>query len=101
MDLYSTGDFSWHVMVGDPATVTFDTDPSTVTFFVRSENLGTVSDIQILDVNGDFIMEVIPTTMFVQVMVSRNPGETLVGSIIVTSTSGSDVVIDDFVWVIP
>ncbi len=99
--LYQTGDFSWHVMVGDPATVTFDTNPSTVTFFVRSENLGTVSDIQVLDENGDFIMGVLPTTMFVQVMVSRNPGDTLIGSIIVTSTSGGDVVIDDFVWVIP
>ena len=100
-DLYQTGNFSWHVMVGSPATVTFDTDPSTVTFFVRSENLGTVSDIQVLDVNGDFIMQVIPTTMFLQVLVSRNPGDTLIGSIIVTSTSGGDVVIDDFVWVIP
>jgi len=39
--------------------------------------------------------------MFVQVMVSRNPGDTLIASIIVTSTSGGDVVIDDFVWVIP
>ncbi len=100
--LYQTGDFSWHVMVGDPATVTFDTNPSTVTFFVRSENLGTVSDIQVLDENSDLIMPVIiPTTMFVQVMVSRDPGQTLIGSIIVTSTSGGDVVIDDFVWVIP
>ena len=101
-DLYSSGNFAWHVMVADPATVTFDTNPSTVTFFVRSENLGTVSDIQILDENSDLIMPVIiPTTMFVQVMISRDPGQTLIGSIIVTSTSGGDVVIDDFVWVVP
>ena len=101
-DLYSSGNFAWHVMVADPATVTFDTNPSTVTFFVRSENLGTVSDIQVLDENSDLIMPVIiPTTMFVQVMISRDPGQTLIGSIIVTSTSGGDVVIDDFVWVVP
>ncbi len=100
-DLYSSGDFAWHVMVGDPATVTFDTNPSTVTFFVRSENLGTVSDIQVLDENSDLIMPVIiPTTMFVQVMISRDPGQTLIGSIVVTSTSGGDVVIDDFIFVI-
>ena len=100
--LYQTGDFSWHVMVGDPATVTFDTNPSTVTFFVRTEFAGTVSDIQVLDENSDLIVPVIiPTTMFVQVIISRDPGQPLIGSIIVTSTSGSDVVIDDFVWVIP
>ena len=34
-DLYSSGNFAWHVMVADPATVTFDTNPSTVTLFVR------------------------------------------------------------------
>ena len=90
------------MMVGDPATVTFDTNPSTVTFFVRTEFAGTVSDIQVLDENSDLIVPVIiPTTMFVQVIISRDPGQTLIGSIIVTSTSGSDVVIDDFVWVIP
>ncbi len=99
---YSSGAFAWHVMVADPATVTFDTNPSTVTFFVLSENLGTVSDIQVLDENDDLIMPVIiPTPMFVQVIISRDPGQTLIGSIIVTSTSGGDVVIDDFVWVIP
>ena len=99
--LYQSGDFSWHVLSGTSATVTFDTNPSTVTFFVRTETAGTVSDIQILDENSEFIMEVIPTTMFVRVMISRNPGQTLIGSIIVTSTRDGDVVIDDFVWVVP
>ena len=102
MDLYSSGNFSWHVLSGTSATVTFETLPSTVTFFVRNELTGTVSDIQVLDENNDLIMPVIiPTTMFVQVMISRDPGQTLIGSIIVTSTSGGDVVIDEFVWVIP
>ena len=99
--LYSSGDFAWHVLSGTSAIVTFETLPSTVTFFVRTEFAGTVSDIQILDENSDLIMPVIiPTTMFVQVIISRDPGQTLIGSIIVTSTSGGDVVIDDFVWVI-
>ncbi len=97
-DLYSSGDFSWHVLSGTSATVTFETLPSTVTFFVRTEFVGTVSDIQILDENGDLIMEVIPTSVFQQVVVNRDPGQTLIGSIVVTSTSGGDVVIDDFVF---
>ena len=98
-DLYSSGDFSWHVLSGTSAIVTFETLPSTVTFFGRTEFAGTVSDIQILDENSDLIMPVIiPTTMFVQVIISRDPGQTLIGSIIVTSTIGGDVVIDDFVF---
>ncbi len=90
------------MLSGTSATVTFETLPGTVSFFVRTEFADTVSDIQILDENGDLIMPVIiPTTMFVQVIVSRDPSQTLIGSIIVTSTSDGDVVIDDFVWVIP
>ncbi len=97
-DLYSSGNFAWHVLRGTSATVTFETLPSTVTFFVRAENVGTVSDIQILDENGDLIMEVIPTSVFQQVVVNRDPGQTLISTIVVTSTSGGDVVIDDFVF---
>ncbi len=96
--LYSSGSFAWHVLSGTSATVTFETLASTVTFFVRAENAGTVSDIQILDENGDLIMEVIPTSVFQQVVVNRDPGQTLIGTIVVTSTSGGDVVIDDFVF---
>ena len=98
--LYSSGNFAWHVLSGTSATVTFETLPITVTFFVRRESTGTVSDIQILDENGDLIMPVTPTNVFQQVVVNRAPGQTLIGSIVVTSTSGGDVVIDDFVFVI-
>ena len=96
--LYSSGNFAWHVLSGTSAMVTFETLPSTVTFFVRAENAGTVSDIQILDENGDLIMEVIPTSVFQQVVVNRDPGQTLIGTIVVMSTSDGDVVIDDFVF---
>jgi hypothetical protein len=99
-DLYSSGDFSWHVLSGTSATVTFETLPSTVTFFVRTEFMGTVSDIQILDENGDLITPVTPTNVFQQIVVNRDPGQTIIGSIVVTSTSGGDVVIDDFIFVI-
>jgi len=96
--LYSSGNFAWHVLSGTSATVTFETMPSTLTFFVRTEFAGTVSDIQILDENDDLIMPVTPTNVFQQVIVNRDPGQTLIGSIVVTSTSGGDVVIDDFTF---
>ena len=105
-DLYSSGDFAWHVLSGTSATVTFETLPSTVTFSVRAETAGTVSEIQILDENGDLIMPVtptnpvIPTSDFQQVIVNRDPGQTLIGSVVVTSTSGGDVVIDDFIFIV-
>jgi len=99
-DLYSSGNFAWHVLSGTSAIVTFETLPSTVTFFVRTVFADTVSDIQILDENGDLIMSVIPTRAFQQVIVDRVPGETLISSIVVTSTSGGDVVIDDFIFVV-
>ena len=99
-DLYSSGNFAWHVLDATSATVTFETLPSTVTFFVRTENLDTVSEIQILDENGDLIMSVIPTGVFQQVIVNRDPGQTLIGSIVITSISGGDVVIDDFNFVV-
>ncbi len=88
------------MLSGTSATVTFETLPSTVTFFVRTEFAGTVSDIQILDENDDLIMSVTPTNVFQQVIVNRDPGQTLIGSIVVTSTSGGDVVIDDFIFVV-
>ena len=84
--------------IGTPATVTFETLPSMVTFFVRNEFAGTVSDIQVLDENNDLIMAVSPTDVFQQIVVNRDPGQTLIDSVVVTSTSGGDVVIDDFTW---
>ncbi len=98
--LYRSGDFSWHVLSGTSAIVTFETLPSTVTFNVRTEFMGTVSDIEIRDENGDFIMAVTPTDVFQQVVVNRDPGQTIIGSIVVMSISGGDVVIDEFIFVI-
>ena len=97
-DFYSSGDFAWHVLNGTSATVTFETLPSMVTFFVRNEFAGTVSDIQVLDENNDLIMAVTPTDFFQQIVINRAPGQTLIDSVVVTSTSGGDVVIDDFSW---
>ena len=99
-EFYSSGIFAWHVLIGTSATVTFETQPSTLTFFVRRENSDTVSDVQVLDENGDLIMGVTPTDIFQQVIVNRVAGQTFIDSVVVTSTSGGDVVIDDFVFII-
>ena len=40
---YITGLNSWHVLIGTSATVTFGTLPSSVNFFVRTENVTDVS----------------------------------------------------------
>jgi hypothetical protein len=45
-------------------------------------------------------MAVTPTDFFQQIVVNRDSGQTLIGSVVFTSTSGGDVVIDDFVFVI-
>ncbi len=95
-DLYSTGDFAWHVP--SSAIVTFETLPSTLTFDVRTEFAGDVSDIDILDENGALIQNVVPTNAFQKISVIRGAGQTLIGSVEVTSTSGGDVIIDDLTF---
>ena len=62
--------------------------------------MNTVSNVMVLDENGDLITQVTPTTVFQQIVVNRAPSETLIGSVVVTNTSGGDVVIDDFVFVV-
>ncbi len=99
-DYYSSGDYAWYVLNETSATVTFETLPSTLTFFVRSELAATVSDIQVLDENGEMIMQMAPTNILQQVIVNRAVGQTIIGSVVVTSTSGGDVVIDDCIFLI-
>jgi len=79
--LYRDGDNSWHILYGTSATVTFETPPSTLSFWVRTVNAADVSTVEIFDVNSVLIPPVItPTTTFQQIFVTRNPGETLIGS---------------------
>jgi hypothetical protein len=66
-----------------------------LSFWVRTENAAYVSDIQILDDGGALIQTVTPTDSYQGIMVARGPGETQIGSVVVTSTSGGDVVIDE------
>ena len=85
--LYRDGVNSWHILYGTlAATVTFDAPPSTLSFWVRTENAADVSTIEIFDLNSALIPPVItPTNIFQQIFVTRTPAETLIGSMVVTN----------------
>jgi hypothetical protein len=95
---YVTGLNAWHILIGTSATVTFETLPSTLSFHVRTENAADVAEIQILDENSAVLRTIVPTNAYQQITETRNPGETLIDSVVVTSTSGGDVVIDDWTF---
>jgi|GEM_PF-4712718 len=95
---YISGDNAWHIVVGTFATVTFGMLPKTLSFSVRTEHRTDVSDIEFLDEVGALIMSVTPTNAYTQIFVSRTAAETSIGSMVVTSTSGGDVVIDDLAF---
>ncbi len=86
--LYRAGVNSWHILYGTSATVTFDTLPSTLAFWVRTVNAADVSTIEIFDVtptNPVLITTVTPTSIYTQITVTRMAGETLIGSMVVTN----------------
>ena len=92
---YVTGDYAWHILVGTSASVTFETLPSSLSFWVRTQNLNDESEVQVLDQNGALIQSITPTNEFQEVVITRAAGETFIGSFDVTSTNGGDVIIDD------
>ena len=103
--LYHSGLFAWHILNGTVATVTFETLPNTLSFWVRTANANVVSNINIFDNNGlpifvtdDTgmpILNVVPTSTYRLYSVA---GATLIGSMVVTNTSGGDVVMDDLTF---
>jgi len=95
---YISGDNAWHILVGTSATVTFETLPNTLSFWVRTETAGNISNIDIFDENGVLIRNVVPTNAYQMISVVRGAGQALIGSMVVTSTSGGDVVIDDLTF---
>ena len=95
---YISGLNAWHILVGTSATVTFETLPSTLSFWVRTVNATDVAEIQILDENSVVLQTIVPTSAYQQITENRNPGDTLIDSVVVTSTSGGDVVIDDWTF---
>ncbi len=98
LEFYKSGSNSWHILVGTSATVTFETLPSTLSFHVRTESAIDVAEIQILDENSAVLQTIMPTSAFQLITEIRNSGQSLIGSVVVTSTSGGDVVIDDWTF---
>lgn len=99
LEFYRSGVNAWHIIVNTSATVTFETLPSTLSFWVRTVNVADVAQIQILDENSVQILPTItPTNAYQLITVNRIPGQSLIGSVIVTSTSGGDVIIDDWTF---
>ncbi len=96
--LYHSGLFAWHILNGTVATVTFETLPNTLSFWVRTANATVVSNIDILDDNGVVIRNVVPTNAYQMISVVRGAGQTLIDLVEVTSVSGGDVVIDDLTF---
>ena len=97
--LYHSGLNAWHILNGSVATVTFETMPNTLSFWVRTANNTVISNIDIFDENGaPILLNVVPTNVYQMFSVVRGAGETLIGSVEVTSTSGGDVVMDDLTF---
>ena len=96
--LYISGLNAWHILTATSATVTFETLPSTLSFWVRTESAIDVAQIQILDENSAVLQTIVPTSSYQLITENRNPGQALIGSVVVTSTSGGDVVIDDWTF---
>jgi hypothetical protein len=93
---YISGLNAWHVLIGTPATVTFGTLPSTLSFWVRTESAAVASTIDILDSTSALITSVTPTNFYQQITVNRTAAQTPIGSITITGPTNGDVVIDDF-----
>lgn len=95
---YITGANAWHILIGSSADVSFETLPNTLDFFVRMEAVGNVGLVEIFDENSVMIDSFAPTNAFQRRTITRTAGQSLIGSMTVTSTSGGDVVIDDLTF---
>ncbi len=85
-DLYNTGDFAWHILNNSSARVEFRMPPSTLEFFVLTENTTGIRTVEIFDVDGVSILTVTPMNAFELVEVIRTGAQTLIGSMVVTNT---------------
>jgi len=93
---YVSGDNAWHILNGASALVSFGTLPRTLSFWVITENPAVVSTIEIRDLNGNLITPLItPTPNYMQYFVNRTAADPAIRSILVTTPSGGDVIIDD------
>ncbi len=72
--------------------------PHTLSFWVRTENASDVAQIEILDETGATLQTIVPTNSYELITENRYPGETVIDSVVFTSTSGGDIVSDAWTY---
>ena len=97
--LYSEGVFSWHVNTAG-ASITYPMPGDSMSFMTRTVAAGNNATIQVLDELGAQISMTVVPDAFTQIAVNRNPGQTQIGSVVITVTTG-EIVIDSFVFGFP
>ena len=96
--LYTAGSFSWHVDTAD-GSADFSTPGDSLVFSTRTVTAGDNATIQVLDEFGVQLSSTVVTNAFQQIVVNRDPGagESLIGSVVITVTTG-EIVIDSFTF---
>ncbi len=98
-DLYDGGVFSWHVdTLG--GSIAFAIPGDSLAFSVRTVTAGNIATIEVLDEIGNQISATAVTNAFQPIVENRNPGEALIGSVVITVTTG-EIVIDNFTFGYP
>ncbi len=98
--LYDGGVFSWHVDTAG-GTIIFAIPGDSLMFSMRTVTAGHIATIQVLDQFGTQISSsVVPDNNFGQINENRNPGQPLIGSVVITVTTG-EIVIDNFTFGYP
>jgi hypothetical protein len=94
--LYKDGVFSWHISSAG-ASIIFNVPGNSLSLWTRTVTAGDVATVKVLDENDvELSSTVVPDNIFVNVIENRNPGETLIGSVVITVAAGDEIVIDAF-----
>jgi len=97
---YQSGSFAWHIDEQSNALVQFTTAASEVSFWFRDTTGGGPLLIRVIDVEGAVIREATGTQVFVNMVVSRTEGQTLIDRIEFENPGTRDSVIDDFAFTV-
>ena len=96
--LYHSGNNAWHVDgTGSVGTVTFETPPSRVHYFMRYGSSSVAAVTRVFDVDGVEIFSTTgSTSSWTEIDVSRTGGQTLIGSVTLENAGAGTSVFDDF-----
>ena len=97
--LYDDGDFSWHVTTAG-ASINFPTPGNKLLLTRRTVTAGNIATIEVFDEFDVSISLTAVPDAFQQIVVNRNPGQSLIGSVEITVTTG-EIVIDSFTFGFP